>query len=55
MFNLLFNTWLARVSGSQVRQDKLREMGFVDVLHKLTQALDPNLCDRYVRSTHNLN
>lgn len=40
-------------SGSQERQDKLREMGFVDVLHKLTQALDPNLCDRYVQSTHN--
>ncbi|XP_040057893.1 armadillo repeat-containing protein 8 isoform X1 [Gasterosteus aculeatus] len=32
--------------GSQERQDKLREMGFVDVLHKLTQASDPNLCDR---------
>lgn len=35
-------------SGSQERQDKLREMGFVDVLHKLTQASDPNLCDRWV-------
>ncbi|XP_010784514.1 armadillo repeat-containing protein 8-like [Notothenia coriiceps] len=34
------------VSGSQERQDKLREMGFVDILHKLTQASDPNLCDR---------
>ncbi|XP_029315011.1 armadillo repeat-containing protein 8 isoform X1 [Cottoperca gobio] len=33
-------------SGSQERQDKLREMGFVDILHKLTQASDPNLCDR---------
>ncbi|XP_034053204.1 armadillo repeat-containing protein 8 isoform X2 [Gymnodraco acuticeps] len=32
--------------GSQERQDKLREMGFVDILHKLTQASDPNLCDR---------
>uniref|UniRef100_A0A8C9ZE54 Armadillo repeat-containing protein 8 n=1 Tax=Sander lucioperca TaxID=283035 RepID=A0A8C9ZE54_SANLU len=31
--------------GSQERQDKLREMGFVDILHKLTQASDPNLCD----------
>ena len=33
-------------SGSQERQDKLREMGFVDILHKLTQASDPNLSDR---------
>ncbi|KAL4616594.1 armadillo repeat-containing protein 8 isoform X1 [Arapaima gigas] len=33
-------------TGSQERQDKLREMGFVDILHKLTQASDPNLCDR---------
>uniref|UniRef100_A0A8C2CKZ9 Armadillo repeat-containing protein 8 n=1 Tax=Cyprinus carpio TaxID=7962 RepID=A0A8C2CKZ9_CYPCA len=32
--------------GSQERQDKLRDMGFVDILHKLTQASDPNLCDR---------
>ncbi|XP_072571175.1 armadillo repeat-containing protein 8 isoform X4 [Paramormyrops kingsleyae] len=31
--------------GSQERQDKLREMGFVDILHKLTQASDPSLCD----------
>ncbi|KAF3843642.1 hypothetical protein F7725_002491 [Dissostichus mawsoni] len=36
-------------SGSQERQDKLREMGFVDILHKLTQASDPNLCDRWAR------
>lgn len=34
--------------GSQDRQDKLREMGFVDILHKLTQASDPNLSDRWV-------
>ncbi|KAI1885311.1 hypothetical protein AGOR_G00218840 [Albula goreensis] len=34
------------MTGSQERQDKLREMGFVDILHKLTQASDPNLCDR---------
>ncbi|XP_062389750.1 armadillo repeat-containing protein 8 [Sardina pilchardus] len=40
--NLIWN----EEDGSQARQDKLREMGFVDVLHKLTQALDPNLCDR---------
>lgn len=33
--------------GSQERQDKLREMGFVDVLHKLTQSADPNLSDRW--------
>lgn len=32
--------------GSQERQDKLREMGFVDILHKLSQVSDPNLCDR---------
>ncbi|XP_045909414.1 armadillo repeat-containing protein 8 isoform X2 [Micropterus dolomieu] len=31
---------------SQERQDKLREMGFVDILHKLTQASDSNLSDR---------
>ncbi|XP_059199250.1 armadillo repeat-containing protein 8 isoform X1 [Centropristis striata] len=34
------------IKSSQERQDKLREMGFVDILHKLTQASDPNLCDR---------
>ncbi|KAK7882311.1 hypothetical protein WMY93_028485 [Mugilogobius chulae] len=32
--------------GSQERQDKLREMGFVDILHKLTQSSDSNLSDR---------
>ncbi|XP_076857576.1 LOW QUALITY PROTEIN: armadillo repeat-containing protein 8 [Brachyhypopomus gauderio] len=32
--------------GSQERQDRLREMGFVDILHKLTQAADSNLSDR---------
>ncbi|KAM9851273.1 armadillo repeat-containing protein 8 [Aulostomus maculatus] len=40
--NLIWN----EEDGSQDRQDKLREMGFVDVLHKLTQASDPNLSDR---------
>ncbi|XP_031156731.1 armadillo repeat-containing protein 8 isoform X3 [Sander lucioperca] len=40
--NLIWN----EEDGSQERQDKLREMGFVDILHKLTQASDPNLCDR---------
>ncbi|KAK3568904.1 hypothetical protein QTP86_019552 [Hemibagrus guttatus] len=39
--NLVWN----EEDGSQERQDKLREMGFVDILHKLTQASDPNLCD----------
>uniref|UniRef100_A0A8C9ZB93 Armadillo repeat-containing protein 8 n=1 Tax=Sander lucioperca TaxID=283035 RepID=A0A8C9ZB93_SANLU len=39
--NLIWN----EEDGSQERQDKLREMGFVDILHKLTQASDPNLCD----------
>lgn len=40
--NLIWN----EEDGSQERQDKLREMGFVDILHKLTQASDPNLVDR---------
>ncbi|PWA13774.1 hypothetical protein CCH79_00017115, partial [Gambusia affinis] len=40
--NLIWN----EEDGSQDRQDKLREMGFVDVLHKLTQSGDPNLSDR---------
>ncbi|KAE8299831.1 Armadillo repeat-containing protein 8 [Larimichthys crocea] len=40
--NLIWN----EEDGSQDRQDKLREMGFVDILHKLTQASDPNLSDR---------
>ncbi|XP_072571171.1 armadillo repeat-containing protein 8 isoform X3 [Paramormyrops kingsleyae] len=39
--NLIWN----EEDGSQERQDKLREMGFVDILHKLTQASDPSLCD----------
>ncbi|XP_029558145.1 armadillo repeat-containing protein 8 isoform X2 [Salmo trutta] len=34
------------MTGCQERQDKLKELGFVDILHKLTQALDPNLCER---------
>uniref|UniRef100_A0A8C3A645 Armadillo repeat-containing protein 8 n=1 Tax=Cyclopterus lumpus TaxID=8103 RepID=A0A8C3A645_CYCLU len=53
--NLIWN----EEDGSQERQDKLREMGFVDILHKLTQASDPNLCDRWARianhKTHILN
>uniref|UniRef100_A0A673IG24 Armadillo repeat-containing protein 8 n=1 Tax=Sinocyclocheilus rhinocerous TaxID=307959 RepID=A0A673IG24_9TELE len=40
--NLIWN----EEDGSQERQDKLKDMGFVDILHKLTQASDPNLCDR---------
>uniref|UniRef100_A0A8D3C9E7 Armadillo repeat-containing protein 8 n=1 Tax=Scophthalmus maximus TaxID=52904 RepID=A0A8D3C9E7_SCOMX len=40
--NLIWN----EEDGSQERQDKLREMGFVDILHKLTQASDANLSDR---------
>ncbi|XP_063354385.1 armadillo repeat-containing protein 8 isoform X1 [Pelmatolapia mariae] len=40
--NLIWN----EEDGSQERQDKLREMGFVDILHKLTQSSDPNLSDR---------
>uniref|UniRef100_A0A8C7R715 Armadillo repeat-containing protein 8 n=1 Tax=Oncorhynchus mykiss TaxID=8022 RepID=A0A8C7R715_ONCMY len=40
--NLIWN----EEGSCQERQDKLRELGFVDILHKLTQALDPNLCER---------
>ncbi|MGH0158756.1 UNVERIFIED_CONTAM: hypothetical protein FKN15_055519 [Acipenser sinensis] len=40
--NLIWN----EEEGSQERQDRLREMGFVDILHKLTQSADPSLCDR---------
>ncbi|XP_039612244.1 armadillo repeat-containing protein 8 isoform X8 [Polypterus senegalus] len=40
--NLIWN----EEEGSQERQDKLREMGIVDILHKLTQSADANLCDR---------
>ncbi|XP_077583521.1 armadillo repeat-containing protein 8 [Stigmatopora nigra] len=40
--NLIWN----EEDGSQERQDKLREMGFVDMLHKLSQACDANLSDR---------
>uniref|UniRef100_A0A8C9ZDC0 Armadillo repeat-containing protein 8 n=1 Tax=Sander lucioperca TaxID=283035 RepID=A0A8C9ZDC0_SANLU len=47
--NLIWN----EEDGSQERQDKLREMGFVDILHKLTQASDPNLCDRWARKEAN--
>lgn len=39
--------------GSQERQDKLREMGFVDILHKLSQASDTNLSDRWATAAHN--
>lgn len=38
--------------GSQERQDKLREMGFVDILHKLSQASDTNLSDRWATAAH---
>ncbi|XP_072253660.1 armadillo repeat-containing protein 8 isoform X1 [Leuresthes tenuis] len=47
--NLIWNEEDGKKStpqGSQDRQDKLREMGFVDILHKLTQSSDPNLSDR---------
>ncbi|XP_068602851.1 armadillo repeat-containing protein 8 [Brachionichthys hirsutus] len=40
--NLIWN----EDDGSQERQDKLREMGFVDILHKLSQVSNPNLSDR---------
>lgn len=41
-----FTTILQRDTGSQERQDKLKEIGFVDILHKLSQATDPNLSER---------
>uniref|UniRef100_H3CML2 Armadillo repeat-containing protein 8 n=1 Tax=Tetraodon nigroviridis TaxID=99883 RepID=H3CML2_TETNG len=44
--NLIWN----EEDGSQERQDKLREMGFVDILHKLSQASDTNLSDRAGRA-----
>ncbi|XP_053296397.1 armadillo repeat-containing protein 8 isoform X1 [Pleuronectes platessa] len=47
--NLIWNEEDGKGSGSQgsqERQDKLREMGFVDILHKLTQAPDSSLSDR---------
>ncbi|XP_064373122.1 armadillo repeat-containing protein 8 isoform X2 [Dromaius novaehollandiae] len=40
--NLIWN----EEEGSQERQDKLRDMGIVDILHKLSQSSDSNLCDR---------
>ncbi|KAJ0005429.1 hypothetical protein NQD34_015323 [Periophthalmus magnuspinnatus] len=40
--NLIWN----EEDGSQERQDKLREMGFVDILHKLTQSSDPSLSEK---------
>uniref|UniRef100_A0A8C7R5R9 Armadillo repeat-containing protein 8 n=1 Tax=Oncorhynchus mykiss TaxID=8022 RepID=A0A8C7R5R9_ONCMY len=46
--NLIWN----EEGSCQERQDKLRELGFVDILHKLTQALDPNLCERCDTHTH---
>ncbi|KAL3969369.1 replication factor C subunit 2/4 [Sarotherodon galilaeus] len=49
--NLIWN----EEDGSQERQDKLREMGFVDILHKLTQSSDPNLSDRWARTYKHLN
>ncbi|XP_019723257.1 armadillo repeat-containing protein 8 isoform X1 [Hippocampus comes] len=39
--NLIWN----EDDGSQERQDKLKELGFVDMLHKLSQACDANLSD----------
>uniref|UniRef100_A0A2K5RG56 Armadillo repeat-containing protein 8 n=1 Tax=Cebus imitator TaxID=2715852 RepID=A0A2K5RG56_CEBIM len=40
--NLIWN----EEEGSQERQDKLRDMGIVDILHKLSQSPDSNLCDK---------
>ncbi|XP_025146966.1 armadillo repeat-containing protein 8 isoform X8 [Bubalus bubalis] len=41
--NLVWN----EEEGSQERQDKLRDMGIVDILHKLSQSPDSNLCDKF--------
>ncbi|XP_063663287.1 armadillo repeat-containing protein 8 isoform X12 [Pan troglodytes] len=41
--NLIWN----EEEGSQERQDKLRDMGIVDILHKLSQSPDSNLCDKW--------
>ncbi|XP_037700162.1 armadillo repeat-containing protein 8 isoform X3 [Choloepus didactylus] len=40
--NLIWN----EEEGSQERQDKLRDMGIVDILHKLSQSPDANLCEK---------
>ncbi|XP_070609178.1 armadillo repeat-containing protein 8 isoform X2 [Erythrolamprus reginae] len=40
--NLIWN----EEEGSQDRQDKLRDIGIVDILHKLSQSSDLNLCER---------
>ncbi|KAG8559012.1 hypothetical protein GDO81_017216 [Engystomops pustulosus] len=45
MFCIANLTW-NEDEGSQERQDKLREIGIVDILHKLSQSADPNLCDK---------
>nr|XP_035936828.1 armadillo repeat-containing protein 8 isoform X4 [Halichoerus grypus] len=44
--NLIWN----EEEGSQERQDKLRDMGIVDILHKLSQSPDSNLCDNLLRT-----
>ncbi|XP_063789119.1 armadillo repeat-containing protein 8 isoform X1 [Pseudophryne corroboree] len=50
MFCIANLTWneeeVVSPKGSQERQDKLREIGIVDILHKLSQSTDPNLCDK---------
>ncbi|XP_058043721.1 armadillo repeat-containing protein 8 isoform X5 [Ahaetulla prasina] len=40
--NLIWN----EEEGSQDRQDKLRDIGIVDILHKLSQSSDPNICEK---------
>nr|Q9DBR3.2 RecName: Full=Armadillo repeat-containing protein 8 [Mus musculus]BAB23569.2 unnamed protein product [Mus musculus] len=45
MFCISNLTWNEE-EGSQERQDKLRDMGIVDILHKLSQSADSNLCDK---------
>ncbi|XP_073502636.1 armadillo repeat-containing protein 8 isoform X3 [Phyllobates terribilis] len=45
MFCIANLTW-NEDEGSQERQDKLREIGIVEILHKLSQSTDPNLCDK---------
>ncbi|XP_068101336.1 armadillo repeat-containing protein 8 isoform X1 [Hyperolius riggenbachi] len=45
MFCIANLTWNEE-EGSQERQDKLREIGIVELLQKLSQSSDPNVCDK---------
>ncbi|XP_069471925.1 armadillo repeat-containing protein 8 isoform X4 [Ambystoma mexicanum] len=45
MFCISNLTWNEE-EGAQERQDKLRDVGIVDILHKLSQSADANICDK---------